>query len=72
MRLSLHASEVLLAALSRGTDIEGYDGSDYRARFASRIAMRHLFDLVTRSQRAIEFGFTAGRWAIGNRLMRRN
>jgi flavin-dependent dehydrogenase len=70
MRLSLHASEVLLEALSRGTGIDGYDGSDYRARFASRIVMRHLFDLVTRSPLAIELGFTAGRWAMGNRFVR--
>jgi flavin-dependent dehydrogenase len=69
MRLSEHAASVLLDALREDRTIQGYDGSAFRSRFASRIAMRHIFDLATRSRGAIELGFAIGRTSLAQRLV---
>jgi len=70
MRLSAHAASVLLAALGNGTALERYDGSAFRSRFASRLAMRQAFDLATRSPAAIELGFAVAQTALTRRLVR--
>jgi flavin-dependent dehydrogenase len=70
MRLSAHAASVLLEALRNGTTLERYDGSAFRTRFASRLAMRQAFDLATRSPAAIELGFAVARSALMRRAVR--
>ncbi|HUP65294.1 MAG TPA: NAD(P)/FAD-dependent oxidoreductase [Thermoanaerobaculia bacterium] len=70
MRLSEHAAASVLEALDRDAALMGYDGASYRTRFASRIAMRHLFDLGTRSHRLIELGFMLGATPAARRLVR--
>jgi flavin-dependent dehydrogenase len=57
MRLSAHAASTLLAALDRAEALDAYDGSAFRSRFASRLAMRAIFDLASRSTHLIELGF---------------
>lgn len=57
MRLSEHAASVLIEAQQNRAAMERYQGAPYRARFASRIAMRHAFDLATRSGAAVGLGF---------------
>jgi hypothetical protein len=64
MRLSEHAAAVLLEAIEDPTAMANYQGDGYRTRFASRLAMRWLYDLGTRSTAAIELGFILGRTRI--------
>ena len=66
MRLSAHAASVILAGGSLGA----YDGAAFRSRFASRIAMRRLFGMATRSPAAIELGFMIGGLPLANRIVR--
>ena len=70
MRLSAHAASVLLEALRDGTTLERYDGSAFRTRFASRLAMRQVFDLATRSSAAVEVGFAIAQTALAQRVVR--
>ena len=70
MRLSEHAATTVLEALDSGGTLMGYDGASYRTRFASRIAMRQLFDLGTRSHSLIELGFMLGGTSAAERLVR--
>ena len=64
MRLSEHAAAVLLEAIQDPTAMANYRGDAYRTRFASRLAMRWLYDLGTRSTAAIELGFIMGRTPV--------
>jgi flavin-dependent dehydrogenase len=70
MRLSAHAADVLLGALRGTTTLESYDGSAFRSRYASRIVMRHLFEIATRSRLAIELGFALARNPVVDRFIR--
>lgn len=70
MRLSRHAAGVVLDALEKRTPLDGYDGARFRGRFASRIAMRRIFDLATRSRLAIELGFTLAQTSPARRIVR--
>jgi hypothetical protein len=71
MRLSAHAAEVLLAALRDGSGaLERYDGAAFRARFASRLAMRTAFDIASRSKLAVECGFLLAETMIAMPLVR--
>ena len=70
MRLSEHAARALLDALHDRAPLDRYSGAAYRSRFASRLLMRTLFDLVTRSPRAIEAGFIAAKTALASPLVR--
>lgn len=70
MRLSRHASQVLLDTLKNGTSLEQYDGAAFRSRFASRLGMRHVFGPATRSPIAIELGFALARAPLADRLVR--
>jgi hypothetical protein len=70
MRLSAHAADLLLEALAGRATLDRYDGSAFRTRYVSRIAMRHLFDLATRSRLAIELGFAIARTTVADRFVR--
>ena len=70
MRLSAFAASVLLEALRDRVVLETYSGARLRSRFASRLAMRRLFGLATRSRAAIELGFACARTAPAMRLVR--
>ncbi len=70
MRLSSHAASVLLDALRDGVALDRYDGCAFRSRFASRLAMRQLFNLATQSRALIEIGFAVGGTAVARRLVR--
>lgn len=70
MRLSSHAASVLLEASRDRAALDRYDGSAFRSRFASRLAMRQLFNLTTRSSALIELGFAIGGTAGAQRLVR--
>ena len=70
MRLSAHAASVILEALRGNATLACYDGSAFRTRFASRLAMRQLFNLATRSQALIELGFAVGGTSLAQRLVR--
>lgn len=61
MRLSAHAATILLEALHDRRAMTRYEGAAFRTRFASRIAMRNVFDLATRSPLMIELGFAIAR-----------
>ena len=69
MRLSKHAASVLLDALQDRAAMKQYQGAPYRTRFASRIAMRHAFDLATRFGAAIELGFVIACSAPARKLV---
>lgn len=70
MRLSEQAANVLADAIRTGAPLTAYDGSAFRSRFASRIAMRRLFNVATRSTPAIELGFWLARTRLANHLVR--
>jgi flavin-dependent dehydrogenase len=70
MRLSAHAASVLTDALRNGATLARYDGSAFRSRFASRVAMRQMFNLACRSRAAIELGFTVARTGIARSLVK--
>jgi flavin-dependent dehydrogenase len=69
MRLSEHAAAVLLEAINNPAAMRQYQGSAFRTRFASRLAMRWLFDIGTRWKLPVELGFMIGRTAIARPLV---
>ena len=64
MRLSEHAAATLVDAINDPVALRRYSGAEFRSRFASRLAMRWLYDVGTRSKSAVELGFMLGRTAI--------
>ena len=69
MRLSAHAADVVLRALDGNAALTAYDGSAFRSRFASRLAMRAAFNVATRSTRLIELGFAIGSSRLARRFI---
>lgn len=70
MRLSTHAATLLREALANPSVLDRYDGAAFRSRFASRLAMRSLFDVASRSSRLIELGFGLAQTALASRVVR--
>jgi flavin-dependent dehydrogenase len=66
MRLSEHAGHVLLKAIESPGAMREYQGSAFRTRFASRLAMRWLYNLGTRSNALVELGFAIGRTSLAS------
>lgn len=70
MRLSAHAASVLLEGLHNREALDHYDGAAFRSRFASRLLMRHAFDVASRSETLIELGFALARTALASSFVR--
>lgn len=70
MRLSAHAASILLEGIRQPAALDRYDGSAYRSRFASRLGMRRMFDLASRSGNLIELGFGVARTALASGVVR--